>query len=169
MGGRTLCSKPSLMAVKSQIATKLERLRSLSLSDWSILVQLAAFCGALAIALRITSWRRVARALMSGSRMAWLRRFPLFHLAYSLDNLYPLVEMATSTCLRNRCLVRSLMRLWLLRCRGVSAEIVLGVRKRAGLFEAHAWTVSERGLEGERPDEIASYTSLVTSGELERL
>ncbi len=71
--------------------------------------------------------------------------------------------MASSLFPRNRCLVRSMVLLWLLRSRGESAEVVLGVRKRAGVFEAHAWTVAERGLIGDRPEVIAEFETLMTS------
>ncbi len=72
--------------------------------------------------------------------------------------------MASSVCPRNLCLVRSMVLLWLLRTRGESAEVVLGVRKRAGVFEAHAWTVTERGPVGDQPEAIADFETLMTSG-----
>jgi hypothetical protein len=37
------------------------------------------------------------------------------------------------------CLVRSLVVVWLLRRRGIAAELRLGVRTLTGRFEAHAW------------------------------
>jgi hypothetical protein len=37
------------------------------------------------------------------------------------------------------CLVRSLVLLWLLRRRGITAELRLGARTLTGRFEAHAW------------------------------
>lgn len=41
---------------------------------------------------------------------------------------------------------------------------MLGVRKRAGVFEAHAWAMSERGLIGDRPERVAEFETLTTSG-----
>jgi len=40
---------------------------------------------------------------------------------------------------RATCLPRSLTLWWLLRRRGIGAELRIGVRKEAGRFEAHAW------------------------------
>lgn len=37
------------------------------------------------------------------------------------------------------CLEQSLVLWWLLRARGLSAELRMGARKEAGRFEAHAW------------------------------
>lgn len=37
------------------------------------------------------------------------------------------------------CLVRSLVLVWLLRRRGIAAELRLGARTLTGRFEAHAW------------------------------
>ena len=41
---------------------------------------------------------------------------------------------------RGNCLAQSLTVWWLLRCQGISAELRIGVRKRQGRLEAHAWT-----------------------------
>jgi hypothetical protein len=40
---------------------------------------------------------------------------------------------------RGTCLERSLVLWWLLRRKQVPAQICLGARKTASLFEAHAW------------------------------
>jgi hypothetical protein len=40
---------------------------------------------------------------------------------------------------RASCLPRSLTLWWLLRRRGINADLRIGVRKEAGRFEAHAW------------------------------
>jgi hypothetical protein len=148
--------------------SKLDRLRELSLLDLVMLVQLTALSAAIALALRCLGWQRVSRAMTSKSGVSWLRRFPWFHLQYSIEAIEPLVEMASSMFPRNRCLVRSMTLLWLLRARGESAEVVLGVRKVAGRFESHAWTISERRLIGDRPEAIAQFQVIASSGEPER-
>ncbi len=43
---------------------------------------------------------------------------------------------------RAPCLPRSLVLWWLLRRRGIAADLRIGVRKEAGQFEAHAWVES---------------------------
>jgi hypothetical protein len=144
--------------------TKLARLRNLPPQDLVVLVQMVACCCIIASLLRISGWQRVSRIIDLGSRSSWLLRFPLFHLHYSIEHLSRLADMASSVCPRNRCLVRSMVLLWLLRTRGESAEVVLGVRKRAGVFEAHAWTVTERGPVGDQPEAIADFETLMTSG-----
>src|SRR5208282_6059363 len=123
---------------------RIARLRKLSPCDWVVLAQLVVFGGVTAFALELSSWQRISQEMISKSNTRWLRRIPLLHLRYEIETLIPLAEMASSVYPRNRCLVRSMMLLWLLGARGQTAEIVLGVRKRAGNFEAHAWTVSER-------------------------
>ena len=40
---------------------------------------------------------------------------------------------------RTNCLQQSLVLWWLLRRRGIDADLRIGVRKEAGQFEAHAW------------------------------
>lgn len=46
---------------------------------------------------------------------------------------------ARSLFFRTNCLEQSLVLGWLLRRRGMDAEIRIGARKEAGRFEAHAW------------------------------
>jgi len=144
--------------------TKLARLRRLSIRDIAMLSQLVLLTYAIAAALRLRGWQGVSQMIVSRSKSRRLRRFPICHLAYPIENLNLLADMASSVCPRNRCLVRSMVLLWLLRTRGESAEVVLGVRKRAGVFEAHAWTVSERGPVGEQPEAIAEFQTLTTTG-----
>jgi len=144
--------------------TKLARLRRLSIRDFAMLSQLVVFCYVIAVALRARGWQWVSQLIVSRSRSRWLRRFPVFHLSYPIEGLNSLADMASSVCPRNRCLVRSMTLLWLLRTRGEFAEVILGVRKRAGVFEAHAWTVSERGLIGDQPEAIAEFETLMSSG-----
>jgi hypothetical protein len=147
---------------------RLDRLRELSLCDWAVLSQLVASCIAITIALRTFGWRRGSRGISSASDTNWARVFPLFQFRYSVADLDPLVEMASSVCRRNRCLVRSMILFWLLRAHGESAELVLGIRKRAGAFEAHAWTLSQSGLVGDRPETIADFQTIMSFGKQER-
>jgi Transglutaminase-like superfamily len=147
--------------------TKLARLRKLSPRDFALLMQLVALCCVVSAALRAKGWQPVSRMIVFRSRSRWLRRFPLLHFGYTIDSLNPLADMASWVCPSNRCLVRSMVLLWLLHTRGEPAEVVLGVRKRAGIFEAHAWTVSERGVVGDRPEAIEEFETLMTSGKSE--
>jgi hypothetical protein len=50
------------------------------------------------------------------------------------------------------CLTRSLFLQWLLRRRGVNAELRIGVRKEQGQFEAHAWVEYEGRPINDAPD-----------------
>ncbi len=143
--------------------SKLARLRRLSMREVILLSQLVLLCSVIAIALRITGWRQVSKTIVARSQSKWLRRFPVPHLSDAIENLATLTDMASRLFPRNRCLVRSMALLWLLRTRGESAKLVLGVRKRAGVFEAHAWTIAERGLIGDRPEVIAEFETLMTT------
>ena len=143
--------------------SKLGRIRQLALGDWIVLPQLIASAFIVVLALKAFGWQRVARSIQSRSRGSRLRHLPFLHLRYSMDDLVPLVDMASSIFPRNRCLVRSMMMLWLLRARGERAELVLGVRKRAGNFEAHAWTVSGQEPIGESAEAIEQFNVIARS------
>ena len=47
---------------------------------------------------------------------------------------------------RTNCLEQSLVLLWLLRRRGIPAELRIGARKDANRFEAHAWVEFEGAI-----------------------
>jgi hypothetical protein len=143
---------------------KLEKLYHLPLRDKVLLAQLAAGCCAIAIALRMVGWQRLAQFISARSHSKWLRHLPLFHLSDDIEHLSSMANVASGPFPRNRCLVRSMALLWLLRTRGEPAEVVLGVRKREGNFEAHAWTLSEQGLIGDHAEAIAEFAVMTTSG-----
>ena len=149
--------------------SKLERLRKLSIRDLALLSQLIGCACAVAIALRVMGWRRLSQSILVRSRGKWARHLPWFHFNYEIERLVPLVDIAAGRFPRNRCLVRSMLMLWLLRTRGEPAEVVLGVRKRAGTFEAHAWTSSARGPVGESAEAIADFAIMTGTGTYKEL
>jgi hypothetical protein len=53
---------------------------------------------------------------------------------------------------RTNCLERSLTLHWLLRCRGIAADLRIGARKESEHFEAHAW-IELHGVVLNDPDE----------------
>ena len=167
MEGRTLVQRTG--GHRKSVIAKLKRLGALSICDWIVLSQLLASSALIVVALRWLGWRRVSVALNSLRTRFPIRRFPAFHLLYQMDELDPLVEIASRVSRHNRCLVRSIVLFWLLRARGESAELVFGIRKREGRFEAHAWTVSERGLVGDSEAVIAEFHPMMSFGKEERL
>jgi len=127
-------------------------------------MQLIAADLAIAVTLRMFGWRRVSRLTVSTSGIRWFTRFPLLHRKLSVAEVTPLVELASGVWPRNRCLVRAIAMMWLLRARGEVAELRLGVRKRAGAFEAHAWTESGGEVLADRPEAVAEFRTLTTLG-----
>jgi hypothetical protein len=122
------------------------KLTQLSWPDRWFLVQAAALLPVLSLALRLAGLRRVQAAL---ERLA-----PHPGPQEGVD---PLAEervrsrarliraAATHGWYRANCLPQSVLYWWLLRRRGVDAELRIGVRKEAGGMVAHAW-VEYRGL-----------------------
>lgn len=92
-----------------------------------------------------------------GLRLAGFRRWKSF-LAWLAPGTSPVASMQAAGLLqsacdmakmqaaaarhlmfRPNCLEQSLVLWWLLRVRGISADLRVGARKEAGRFEAHAW------------------------------
>ncbi len=59
---------------------------------------------------------------------------------------------------RANCLQRSLLLWWLLRRRGIAAELRIGVSRRTQRLEAHAWVEYEGIVLGDRPDIQQTFT-----------
>jgi hypothetical protein len=74
---------------------------------------------------------------------------------------------ARASPFRSSCLSRSLVLWRLLRGRGVPAEIRLGVRKRGGALDAHAWVeVNGRAVDGtaEQGGHFAAFSGELPTG-----
>ncbi len=69
---------------------------------------------------------------------------------------------------RSRCLPTALALQWMLARRGIASQLRLGVRRREGLFEAHAWIehAGEALIDGPRVhDEFAAFTAIPPPGD----
>ena len=59
----------------------------------------------------------------------------------------------------SNCLTRSLLLVWLLRRRGVSTDLRIGVRLSQGNLEAHAWVEHEGSAINEASDIGARFAA----------
>lgn len=55
------------------------------------------------------------------------------------------------------CLLGSMVLCWLLRRRGVIADLRFGVRRTSGRIEAHAWVEHDRVVLNDHPDVVRHY------------
>jgi len=82
------------------------------------------------------------------------------------------IEEATTHRLpfKTNCLEQSLALLWLLRKRGIVADLRIGARKESNRFEAHAWVELEGAVlndAGEAHRHFVPFEGLVTSLEMQ--
>jgi len=103
--------------------------------------QLLVLLPTLALALRVLGLRRVYTTLAKLSAARVTRGAVSADPAAEAQRLAGIAMHVNRELLpfESRCLLESLVLWWLLRCRGISAELVLGVRTILGPFEAHAW------------------------------
>lgn len=87
--------------------------------------------------IHLMSYRRVVRWL-SLLRTPVLTRGPA-HSVIARYEKFLLHLAARPYPFAGRCLARSLALWWRLRQHGIDTEVRFGVRKRQGLFDAHAW------------------------------
>jgi hypothetical protein len=115
--------------------------RRLPWSERILLLQALALLTLLASALRFLGFRRsrdtLARFLGGRRQEAVLGQ---------ARTIARLVEVAARNApCRSSCLHRSLVLWWLLRRRGLAADLRIGVRRTSGKLEAHAW-VEHQGV-----------------------
>lgn len=66
-------------------------------------------------------------------------------------------QMNQLPLLKGRCLSQSLVMRFLLRRRGISSELKIGITQNKGKFDAHAWLEKEGALLNDHPSIIANY------------
>ena len=119
------------------------RFRQLSAQSQRIAVKAAVALAATWIGLRVAGYRRWRRLLDSraSARQASEAGTAARESALAVARLE--ASAARHLLLRTNCLEQSLVLWWLLRRRGIAAELRIGARKEHGQFEAHAWVELE--------------------------
>ena|ERR1700730_13902084 len=78
-----------------------------------------------------------------------------------------IARMASATAhylpFRTNCLEQSLVLWWLLRRRGIPADLKIGARKEADRFEAHAWVEFDGGVIGSPGEEHMHFVPFADS------
>ncbi|MGA7092078.1 MAG: lasso peptide biosynthesis B2 protein, partial [Candidatus Acidiferrales bacterium] len=107
----------------------------------SVAVEAAAALAATWVGLRLTGFRRWKRLLENFVPATAMPTTECAHDQRAAAQMIARMESAAVRRLffRTNCLEQSLVLWWLLRRRGMEAELRVGGRKRAGAFEAHAW------------------------------
>jgi Transglutaminase-like superfamily len=108
---------------------------------------------AISLSLKVLSFRRVLGLVRRLSPPAGVAD----HGARTAERATEVARVSAIACrhtpLSNSCLHRSLALWWLLRRRGIDAELRIGARQEHGTFEAHAWVEYAHRIVGdEDPD-----------------
>ena len=119
------------------------RFRQLNAQSQRIVVKAAVVLAATWIGLRVAGYRRWKRLLdlRASARHASEAGTAAKESALAVARLE--ASAARHLLLRTNCLEQSLVLWWLLRRRGIAAELRIGARKENGQFEAHAWVELE--------------------------
>ena len=118
----------------------------LSRSERWLLIQAFLLLPLTGLALRLLGFKGLHAALAGLTpRNGILVRSKLQRLAQARSSTRMVEAAARHGIFHANCLQRSLTLLWLLRRQGIEANLRIGVCKRAGRFQAHAW-VEHLGL-----------------------
>ncbi len=131
------------------------RVRRLPGADRRLLAAALVMLPLTALALRLLGLRRWQAAL---ARFAAVRGGPAADDAVVIGRGRAAARLVDAAARRGAyratCLPRSLVLWWLLRRRGIAADLRIGVRKLAGEFQAHAW-VEYRGVALNDGDDVS--------------
>ena len=136
---RSCPSRAHAPIVSFRSMDRLRKILRLSSRDYVILGEAVVFAIPVELGLRWVGFDKLVRHL-GRVRGSGLRRAPALdgeraaRLVESVSRLYPF----NPTCLK-----KSLVLFWMLRRRGLAAELRIGVRKVGGTLEAHAWIEHE--------------------------
>jgi hypothetical protein len=131
----------------------LRKLRSLRPVGRRILLQAACALPLVALALRLFGFARVYAAL---GRWTGHARPPADRRAWVEGTRHLIRYLAEQGPYRGNCLSQSLVLWWLLRRRGIEADLRFGVRTEEGQLHAHAW-VEYQGQPLNAPGQVQKY------------
>ena len=143
---------------------RLHRLAELTRAEWLVLLQLVPAATVFAIASRRLGLRRLERLLVaSEARSQWI---PFMSRVPSQDKLFMLADWASRAVAgKQRCLVRSALLYWVLRGRGRSPTLEIGVSMQAGELLSHAWVTLDGTRVGEDPISVSRFKRIVHFGD----
>jgi hypothetical protein len=140
----------------------IRRLRKLPIREFLVLCQLLGFSILLHLALKPISLRGLARSICTLARRPIFGRFPFLHRHIPLERLMMFAdETAKLTRGEGRCLLRSLLVLWLFEARGESPGLWIGVKKDAGMLSSHAWIETRGVVRGESYGRVAGFIPFI--------
>ena len=130
---------------------KISKLRTLSAQEWRYLLIALLLLPMLRVALRGWGFRRVFGMLVRTTPRFCVRSPSLSDA--EIARLVRMVNVAGAYGpVRANCLPQSLVVWWLLRRHGVPSELRLGVSRRGGGFQAHAWVERDGVALNDRAD-----------------
>ena len=133
----------------ARLTRKLRKAWALSRAEWLLLIRASGLLLAVELGLKLLPFKTLL-ALLRGSGVMKGER-PVGH-PVSLGRMAYLVEVASHYhVLEPTCLKKALVLYRLLRRRGMAVELVVGVTKAEGKFEAHAWLEHRGQVIGEGP------------------
>jgi hypothetical protein len=133
---------------------KQRKFQALSRAEQSLFIQALLILPLIAFGLRLAGLRRMQTLL---ARLAPLDPVPGSAVEGALPQATATARWVKAAAIngpyRATCLPQALAVWWLLRRRGITSDLRLGVRKAGGSFEAHAW-VEHAGLVLNDPQDI---------------
>ncbi|XWK89282.1 MAG: lasso peptide biosynthesis B2 protein [Phormidium sp.] len=127
------------------------KLKSLSWSELMLLIQALLLLPLVAFGIKCFGFRRLYGAIANlNRRKDKVQEREGIKQARAVAKL---IEIASRHGLyKPNCLQKSLLLWWLLRRRGIESELRIGVRKKSGLLEAHAWVEYQGCVLNDRSD-----------------
>ena len=119
---------------------RFKQLRSLSLLEWQLLITSALLLPLTALGLKLIGLKRTQQLMEKFSPNAPKTSLPVEQELQEGQMVAHMVSVAANHSIyRANCLKQSLVLWWLMRKRGLTAELRIGVKKEDCELNAHAW------------------------------
>jgi hypothetical protein len=141
---------------------RLTKLKSLSPIEWQILIASSVLLPLVALSLKLVGFKRTqvfigdpisiySKAFSSKPKMPVLAR-----------KIARMVPVAANYGLhRSSCLEKSLVLWWLLKRKGIEAQLRIGVQKEGSVFGAHSWLELDGKVLIDSEDTVQRYCTMI--------
>ena len=131
------------------MSTRIQKFCGLSGSEKLLLASSLALLPSVGLWVRVGGVRAIAPHKPRGAKAVSVE---------SVRRTAEVINMAAS-CVSATCLTRSLLLTRLLHARGIDSQLRIGVRRREGVFEAHAWVEYQGVPVNDVPERVDQYSA----------
>jgi hypothetical protein len=141
---------------------RLTKLKSLSLTEWRVLIASLVLLPLAALSLRLFGFKRIQVFLADSASPHGQVSLPKQQMLAAARTVARMVSVAAKHGLHHSsCLEKSLALCWLLKRQGIIAQLRIGVDKEGSVFSAHSWVELNGRVLIDSEDTVQRYYTMI--------